>query len=137
MQLIEGKSLADHVREYRHDRGRRAAKLMVAVAQAVNHAHQHLIAHRDLKPANILLDAEGTTPLVTDFGLAVNMVSESGLTEPGTIVGTLPYMSPEQAAGQTLTTRSDVYSLGAVLYKLLTGRPPVLDDEAAEKLPLY
>ncbi|HEY8211751.1 MAG TPA: protein kinase [Myxococcaceae bacterium] len=137
MQLIEGKSLADHVREFRHDRGRRAAKLMVAVAQAVNHAHQHLIAHRDLKPANILLDAEGTTPLVTDFGLAVNMVSESGLTEPGTIVGTLPYMSPEQAAGQTLTTRSDVYSLGAVLYKLLTGRPPVLDDEAAEKLPLY
>jgi len=135
MKLAEGNSLASRVREFRHDRGRRAAGLMAAVARAVSHAHQNWIAHLDIKPANILLDAEGGTPLVADFGLAMNMGSESEITKVDAVVGTPGYMSPEQAARQKPTTRSDVYSLGVVLYELLTGHWPIRDDEALKRLP--
>src|SRR5262245_18895752 len=108
---------------------RQAASLLVKIARAVHHAHQHAILHRDLKPGNILLDAQGE-PHVSDFGLAKCLDSGAGLTLSGAMVGSPGYMSPEQAAGKSerLTTTSDTYSLGALLYELLTGQPPFKAD---------
>jgi serine/threonine-protein kinase len=123
MKLIEGGSLSRQVLSLAHD-PRAAARLVAVVARAVSHAHQHGILHRDLKPANILLDCQGE-PHVTDFGLAKRLEDDAGLTQSGGIVGTPGYMAPEQAGGHSsLTTAADVYGLGAILYELLTGRPP-------------
>jgi serine/threonine-protein kinase len=122
MRLLPESSLADQVA-----RGplpaRRAAEILLTVARAVHHAHQHGIIHRDLKPANILLEAG--QPHVTDFGLAKRL-GETGRTRSGTLIGTPGYMAPEQASGRGKepTAATDVYGLGAVLYALLTGRPP-------------
>jgi serine/threonine-protein kinase len=124
MKLVAGSSLADQIA-----RGplasRRAAKLVATVARAVHHAHQQNVIHRDLKPANILLDEEGR-PHVTDFGLAKRLDGRPGLTQTGAVIGTPGYMAPEQAGGRGKepTPATDVYGLGAVLYALLTGRPP-------------
>jgi len=124
MKLIEGGSLSARVpRLVREPRA--AARLLVKVARAVDHAHARGFLHRDLKPSNILLDSRDE-PYVTDFGLTRRVEGESFLTRTGAIVGTPSYMAPEQASGQrgVLTARADVYSLGAILYELLTGQPP-------------
>jgi WD40 repeat protein len=123
MKLIEGGSLAGRVHEFTAN-PQAAAQLLATVARAVHHAHQRGLLHRDLKPANILLDAQGE-PHVTDFGLVRHLEGTSGLTQSGAIVGTPGYMAPEQAAARKdPSTAVDVYSLGAVLYELITGRPP-------------
>jgi WD40 repeat protein/tRNA A-37 threonylcarbamoyl transferase component Bud32 len=126
MKLIEGRSLADTGRlpvANKEDQ-KTAARLLATVARAVHHAHQRGILHRDLKPGNILIDGQGQ-PHVTDFGLAKRVQGELRQTQTGAIVGTASYMSPEQARSEkVLTTAADVYSLGAILYELLTGRPP-------------
>jgi serine/threonine-protein kinase len=102
-----------------------AARLALTLAQAMDYAHRQGIIHRDLKPANILLTTDGT-PKIGDFGLAKRLAEDSGQTRTGTILGTPSYMAPEQAAGRAgeVGPLSDVYSLGAVLYDLLTGRAP-------------
>jgi eukaryotic-like serine/threonine-protein kinase len=102
---------------------RRRVEMMSQVARAVHFAHERGVLHRDLKPANILIDGEGN-PLVADFGLARLIHSPSGVTMTGAALGTPGYMAPEQAAGNAITTAADVYSLGAMLFHLLTGRPP-------------
>lgn len=131
MKLIDGKSLAEQLDEYQSD-PRKSAKLMIQIARAVHHAHERGVLHRDLKPANILIDQSGA-PAITDLGLAKQLGEESGLTQTGLVMGSPGFMSPEQAAGKSdVTTGVDVYALGAVLYWLITGRPPFQGDTNLE-----
>ncbi len=127
MALVEGGSLGDHLPRFAQD-PRAAAALVVTVARAVHHAHQRGVLHRDLKPSNVLLQAQGLQPLglavpkIADFGLAKLLGADAGLTRTGDLVGTPSYMAPEQASGSAgaVTTATDVYGLGAILYALLT-----------------
>jgi len=136
MKLIEGGQL-DEVVKRTPMPVRQAAELMAKVARTVHYAHEHGILHRDIKPGNILLDAKGE-PHLTDFGLARLLESESTVTRTLEVLGTPSYMAPEQAAGNNtnLTSATDVYGLGAVLYQLLTGHPPFAGGTTYETIKL-
>ncbi len=124
MRYVEGQSLAEVLRKGPIE-NRRAAGYLEPVARAVHEAHEHGILHRDLKPQNILIDAKTDRALVADFGLAKLSEGAEELTRAGEVMGTPPYMSPEQAKDSaTVTALTDVYALGATLYHMLTGRPP-------------
>jgi eukaryotic-like serine/threonine-protein kinase len=134
MDYIEGSNLAEHCRSGPLE-ARRAARYLQIVAQAVHAAHEEGILHRDLKPANILID-RADRPWVTDFGLAKHLDGDAGLTATGVAIGTPSYMPPEQAAGRwnQVGPASDVYSLGAILYVMLTGQPPFRADSMVQTL---
>ena len=137
MKLIEGSSLAEALRDGRPFPPEQAARTVAAVARAIHFAHQRGVLHRDLKPSNILLDEDGS-PFVADFGLARIAEGGSGATRADVILGTPAYMAPEQAAGTSrgVTTSADIYSLGAVLHEILTGKPPFQADTPLETLRL-
>ncbi|HEX3818129.1 MAG TPA: serine/threonine-protein kinase, partial [Chthoniobacterales bacterium] len=130
MKFASGGSLHDVAPALRND-PREIVRLMAKVVRAVQYAHRQGILHRDLKPGNILLDGRGE-PLVSDFGLAKWLDVSSDLTRTLTIFGTPGYIAPEQAVGRAaaITPAADVYSLGAILFDLLTGRPPFLGEHA-------
>ncbi|MEM7783741.1 MAG: serine/threonine-protein kinase [Planctomycetota bacterium] len=137
MKLIQGQSLAERL-----VKGpippQRAARLMAEISEAIDYAHAQGILHRDLKPSNIMLDDEGHA-YVADFGLAKEAKTKrASLTRSGAVLGTPAYMSPEQAAGNRgqVGVASDVYSLGAILYHMLTGRPPFLGASPVETVLL-
>ena len=124
MDFVQGRNLAEIIREGRLP-ARRAARYSQAIADAIHYAHQQGVLHRDLKPSNILID-ENDQPRITDFGLAKRVRGDLGLTATGEVLGSPSFMPPEQTSGKSakLGPPSDVYGVGAILYNLLTGRPP-------------
>ena len=126
MEYLPGQSLAELLRRQGRLAPRRAAELGVEVCAALAAAHTRGLVHRDVKPANVLVGADGRVK-VTDFGI-VKAAATATLTGTGTVLGTAGYLSPEQAQGRPVDGRSDLYSLGCVLYALLTGAPPFAGD---------
>jgi serine/threonine-protein kinase len=128
MELAPGRDLAQVLREEGPLEPRRAAALAAQIATALGHAHSAGLIHRDVKPANALIDDRDHVK-VTDFGIA-RAAGESTLTATGTILGTAAYLSPEQAQGTKVDPRSDIYSLGIVMFEMLTGEVPFPGDSA-------
>jgi serine/threonine-protein kinase len=126
-EYIDGESLKQLVDRNGPLPGRRAIELTLQVADALAFAHQAGLVHRDVKPQNVLVTEDGEAK-VTDFGIARSLDVEHGVTQTGTVLGTSNYLSPEQARGQTVTPSTDVYSLGVVLFELLTGEVPFPGD---------
>jgi len=115
----------------RPERIGRLKDALVQICDALAYIHGHGLVHRDLKPSNILVDADRRVRIM-DFGLAKYLAEESGITVTGKVVGTYRYMSPEQALGEPIDGRADLYSLGVILYELMTGQPPYDADTPAE-----
>jgi len=128
MEFINGITMRDLLKSEKYFGVERAVRLMRGICAAVGAAHRVRLVHRDLKPENILVvapdgDSEFESVRVADFGLA-KLLAESNLASTGAVIGTPYYMSPEQCLGEPLNTRSDVYSLGAMLHEMLSGEPP-------------
>jgi serine/threonine-protein kinase len=122
-ELVDGENLKQLVERSGPLPVRRAVELTLQIADALAFAHGHGLVHRDVKPQNVLLTPDGDAK-VTDFGIARSLEVEHGVTQTGTVLGTSNYISPEQAGGKPTTPATDVYSLGVVLYELLTGEVP-------------
>ena len=127
MELIEGRTLRDVLKSENQLLPRRASEIGAEVASALSVAHRAGLVHRDIKPGNILLAPDGTVR-VTDFGIARAWDDSQELTRTGAVIGTATYFSPEQAQGMTADERSDLYSLGVVLYEMVCGAPPFTGD---------
>jgi eukaryotic-like serine/threonine-protein kinase len=127
MEYVEGRTLRDIIRSEGPLLPQRAADIGADIAAALAFAHRHGVVHRDVKPGNVLIDRAGRVK-VTDFGIARAGDMQENLTQTGAVMGTATYFSPEQAQGGAIDPRSDVYSLGVVLYEMVTGRPPFSGD---------
>ncbi len=127
MEFVDGRALSSILRTAGPLHPDRAAEIAADVAGALAYAHRHGVVHRDVKPGNVLITEEGTIK-VTDFGIARAVNTEESLTQTGAVMGTATYFSPEQAEGMGVDSRSDIYSLGVVLFEMVTGRPPFLGD---------
>ena len=133
MELVVGRTLRERLDDPAPIDPWQAAGLAAQVAEALDAAHRAGLVHRDVKPANVLLSDDGRVK-VADFGIA-KAVAEADLTQPGLMVGTAKYLAPEQVRGDAVDPRTDLYSLGVVLYEMLCGRPPfVADTDAATAL---
>ena len=133
MEYVEGTDLKDYVRQKGALHPMEAVRIMMQIVSAIAAAHQNRIIHRDIKPQNILIDKEGNVK-ITDFGIAVAL-SDTSLTQTNTLLGSVHYLSPEQARGGMATIQTDIYALGIVLYELLTGKVP-FDGESAVSIAL-
>jgi beta-lactam-binding protein with PASTA domain/tRNA A-37 threonylcarbamoyl transferase component Bud32 len=127
MEFIDGRPLSSILKSAGPLSAERAADIGSHVAAALGYAHKHGVVHRDVKPGNVLITDDGHVK-VTDFGIARAMNTEESLTQTGAVMGTATYFSPEQAEGLGVDARSDIYSLGVVLFEMVTGRPPFLGD---------
>src|SRR6202022_1058317 len=126
LEYVEGETLKDLIRREGPLEIPQALAYAIEIARALGAAHERQIVHRDVKPQNVLIGDEGGAK-ITDFGIA-RTLTEEGLTMDGRVLGTTDYVSPEQALGQPVTGQSDLYSLGIVLYEMLTGQVPFRGD---------
>ena len=128
MELIDGHTLRDVLRDGRKILPRRALEFTQGVLDALSYSHAAGIVHRDIKPANVMLTREGYVK-VMDFGIARAVADTSAtMTQTAAVIGTAQYLSPEQARGETVDNRADIYATGCLLYELLVGRPPFIGD---------
>lgn len=128
MEYVEGQTLRDVMRDGRKILPERALDITADVLSALDYSHRSGIVHRDIKPANVMLTPAGQIK-VMDFGIARAIAdASSAMTQTAAVIGTAQYLSPEQARGETVDARSDIYSTGCLLYELLTGRPPFVGD---------
>lgn len=133
MEYIKGMDLKDYIINNFPIAYRKVLNIMSQILSAVSYAHHNQIIHRDLKPQNILIDESGVVK-ITDFGIAI-AVSQSSITQTNSLLGSVHYLSPEQARGGMATNQSDIYSLGIILYELLTGSVP-FEGESAVSIAL-
>jgi serine/threonine-protein kinase len=131
MEFVQGRTLASILKEKLRLTARQACDVAVDVASALGFAHENGVVHRDIKPGNILIGSTGQIK-VADFGIARALGSavEDGLTQTGSVMGTATYLSPEQAQGSQPDPRSDIYSLGVMMYEMVAGRAPFIGDNA-------
>src|SRR4051812_26470147 len=125
-EYVPGETLKDRIRSSGRLPVPEAVAYAIEIGRALSCAHAHRLVHRDVKPQNVLIDPDGRAK-VTDFGIARSMEAK-GLTATGRVLGTTDYVSPEQALGHQVTEQSDIYSLGIVLYEMLTGETPFRAD---------
>ena len=131
MEFVQGRTLASILKEKLRLTAQQACDVAVDVASALGFAHENSVVHRDIKPGNILIGSTGQVK-VADFGIAraLGAAVEDGLTQTGSVMGTATYLSPEQAQGSQPDPRSDIYSLGVVMYEMVAGRAPFIGDNA-------
>jgi serine/threonine protein kinase len=128
MEYVEGETLKQYIQNHYPIPVERTVEIMSQLASAIRHAHENNIIHRDIKPQNILIDRRGNVK-VTDFGIAMAL-SSTTITQTNSVLGSVHYISPEQARGGVVTKKSDIYSLGIVMFELLTGHVPFTGDSA-------
>lgn len=128
MEYVKGQTLKQYIQKYAPLAPTKCVNIMKQLTSAIAHAHQNQIIHRDIKPQNILMD-ESEKVKITDFGIAMAL-EDTSFTRTNSVLGTVHYLSPEQARGGTATKKSDIYSLGIVLYELLTGELPFSGESA-------
>jgi serine/threonine-protein kinase len=129
MEFLKGHDLARYCKPDNLMEMRKAISIVARAAEGLDFAHQQNVVHRDIKPANIMYEPESDTVKITDFGIA--RITDSSKTKTGTVLGTPSYMSPEQLAGKKVDGRSDLFSLGVMLYQMLSGSLPFKGDSMA------